>query len=164
MGDVIPGRYGPENFMILKRRELRFDRLSERFSFSDLIRLDQFGARPAEMSYQQDAPGVEGSGVSIVQLALVPMICVSLTLCRQGIKAERNKSVRIRNDGVYLWITIIIDIIISIRHLPLLLKFSNLIFFYTFAVFDLVWFGLVCWFYGISTIVGYLTPNPFLCK
>ena len=28
----------------------------------------------------------------------------------------------------------------------------------------LVWFGLVCWFYGISTFVGYLTPNPFLCK
>ena len=25
---------------------------------------------------------------------------------------------------------------------------------------DLVWFGLV-WFYGISTIVGYLMPNPF---
>ena len=24
----------------------------------------------------------------------------------------------------------------------------------------LVWFGLV-WFYGISTIVGYLMPNPF---
>ena len=24
--------------------------------------------------------------------------------------------------------------------------------------------GLVCWFYGISTFVGYLTPNPFLCK
>ena len=26
---------------------------------------------------------------------------------------------------------------------------------------DLVWF---VWFYGISTFVGYLTPNPFLCK
>ena len=26
-----------------------------------------------------------------------------------------------------------------------------------------VWFGLI-WFYGISTFVGYLTPNPFLCK
>ena len=28
------------------------------------------------------------------------------------------------------------------------------------------WFGLVwfVWFYGISTFVGYLTPNPFLCK
>ena len=25
------------------------------------------------------------------------------------------------------------------------------------------WFGLV-WFYGISTFIGYLTPNPFLCK
>ena len=24
-----------------------------------------------------------------------------------------------------------------------------------------VWFG---WFYGISTFVGYLMPNPFLCK
>ena len=24
-----------------------------------------------------------------------------------------------------------------------------------------VWFG---GFYGISTFVGYLTPNPFLCK
>ena len=24
-------------------------------------------------------------------------------------------------------------------------------------------FGLV-WFYGISTFVGYLTPNPFLCN
>ena len=23
---------------------------------------------------------------------------------------------------------------------------------------------LVCGFYGISTFVGYLTPNPFLCK
>ena len=27
-----------------------------------------------------------------------------------------------------------------------------------------LWFGLVCWVYGISTLVGYLTPNPFLCK
>ena len=26
-------------------------------------------------------------------------------------------------------------------------------------IYDLVWFGLV-WFYGISTIVGYLMPNP----
>ena len=25
----------------------------------------------------------------------------------------------------------------------------------------LVWFG---WFYGISAFVGYLMPNPFLCK
>ena len=25
----------------------------------------------------------------------------------------------------------------------------------------LVWFGLV-WFYGTSTIIGYLIPNPFL--
>ena len=25
----------------------------------------------------------------------------------------------------------------------------------------MVWFG---GFYGISTFVGYLTPNPFLCK
>ena len=32
--------------------------------------------------------------------------------------------------------------------------------------FGLVWFGLVWFvgFYGISTFVGYLTPNPFLCK
>ena len=28
-------------------------------------------------------------------------------------------------------------------------------------IYNLVWFG---WFYGISTFVGYLTPNPFLCK
>ena len=32
---------------------------------------------------------------------------------------------------------------------------------YFFA--DIFSFGLV-WFYGISTFVGYLTPNPFLCK
>ncbi len=32
--------------------------------------------------------------------------------------------------------------------------------FYIFNWFGLVWFGLV-WFYGISTFVGYLTPNPF---
>ena len=25
-------------------------------------------------------------------------------------------------------------------------------------------FGLVSWVYGISTFVGYLMPNPFLCK
>ena len=25
----------------------------------------------------------------------------------------------------------------------------------------MIWFGLI-WFYGISTIVGYLMPNPFL--
>ena len=29
------------------------------------------------------------------------------------------------------------------------------------TIFGLVWF---VWFYGISTFVGYLTPNPFLCK
>ena len=28
-------------------------------------------------------------------------------------------------------------------------------------ILGLVWFG---GFYGISTFVGYLTPNPFLCK
>ena len=29
-----------------------------------------------------------------------------------------------------------------------------------------IWFGLVWFggFYGISTFIGYLTPNPFLCK
>ena len=30
-------------------------------------------------------------------------------------------------------------------------------------VVGLVWFGLLG-FYGISTFVDYLTPNPFLCK
>ena len=31
---------------------------------------------------------------------------------------------------------------------------------------EFVWFGLVWFvgFYGISTFVGYLMPNPFLCK
>ena len=31
---------------------------------------------------------------------------------------------------------------------------------------EIRWFGLVWFvgFYGISTFVGYLTPNPFLCK
>ena len=29
------------------------------------------------------------------------------------------------------------------------------------VIFGLVWF---VGFYGISTFVGYLTPNPFLCK
>ena len=29
----------------------------------------------------------------------------------------------------------------------------------------LIWlFGWLVGFYGISTFVGYLTPNPFLCK
>ena len=39
-----------------------------------------------------------------------------------------------------------------------ILSFNNFCFF--------VWFGLVWFvgFYGISTFVGYLTPNPFLCK
>ena len=26
------------------------------------------------------------------------------------------------------------------------------------------WFGWFIGFYGMSTFVGYLTPNPFLCK
>ena len=31
--------------------------------------------------------------------------------------------------------------------------------YYTYTIYDLIWF---CWvgFYGISTIVGYLMPNP----
>ena len=29
------------------------------------------------------------------------------------------------------------------------------------SIFCLIWFGLLC-FYGISTFVGYLIPNPFL--
>ena len=33
--------------------------------------------------------------------------------------------------------------------------------FYSQVHSDLEWFGLV-WFYGISTMVGYLMPNPFL--
>ena len=33
----------------------------------------------------------------------------------------------------------------------------------SFTLLQRVWFSLV-WFYGISTFVGYLTPNPFLCK
>ena len=32
---------------------------------------------------------------------------------------------------------------------------------YIYIYICLVWFG---GFYGISTLVGYLTPNPFLCK
>ena len=32
---------------------------------------------------------------------------------------------------------------------------------YPLSLFILVWFGLV-WFYGISTIIGYLMLNPFL--
>ena len=34
------------------------------------------------------------------------------------------------------------------------------------AYFEAAWFGLLWFvgFYGISTFVGYLTPNPFLCK
>ena len=35
------------------------------------------------------------------------------------------------------------------------------IYIYIYTGNGLVWFG---WFYGISTFVGYLTPNPFLCK
>ena len=31
----------------------------------------------------------------------------------------------------------------------------------TVSFLGLVWF---VWFYGISTFVGYLMPNPFLCK
>ena len=30
-----------------------------------------------------------------------------------------------------------------------------------YIIYTIVWF---VWFYGISTFVGYLTPNPFLCK
>ena len=39
---------------------------------------------------------------------------------------------------------------------PIIVDFSN-------AFEEERWFGLV-WFYGISTFIGYLTPNPFLCK
>ena len=35
----------------------------------------------------------------------------------------------------------------------------NPLYTYVLNIYDLVWFGLV-WFYGISTIVGYLMPNP----
>ena len=35
----------------------------------------------------------------------------------------------------------------------------NPVYTYISNIYDLVWFGLV-WFYGISTIVGYLMPNP----
>ena len=33
-------------------------------------------------------------------------------------------------------------------------------FMFYFCILSFVWFGLV-WFYGISTIVGYLMPSPF---
>ena len=39
----------PENFRILKK--LRFNHWSRQLSFSNLIRSDQFGSRPAEMSW-----------------------------------------------------------------------------------------------------------------
>ena len=31
-------------------------------------------------------------------------------------------------------------------------------------IFTIFYVCLFVWFYGISTFVGYLTPNPFLCK
>ena len=37
----------------------------------------------------------------------------------------------------------------------------NLLNYDDIAIDCFVWF---VWFYGISTFVGYLTPNPFLCK
>ena len=33
----------------------------------------------------------------------------------------------------------------------------------TNSIYKRVWFSLV-WFYGTSTIVGYLMPNPFLYR
>ena len=44
----------------------------------------------------------------------------------------------------------------TVRVKKKLLSYSN-----KNSLFWLVWF---VWFYGISTFVGYLTPNPFLCK
>ena len=43
-------------------------------------------------------------------------------------------------------------------------SFSKIPFLFLFT--NILWFWFVClfWFYGISTFVGYLTPNPFLCK
>ena len=36
---------------------------------------------------------------------------------------------------------------------------ANLFYTYILYIYDLIWFGWVG-FYGISTIVGYLMPNP----
>ena len=47
----VSGTDGPENFKILNKLELRFDRRSARLGFSDLIKSDQFGFRPVEMSW-----------------------------------------------------------------------------------------------------------------
>ena len=66
--DVMAGRNGPENFRILKRRELRFGYRSRRLSFSDLIRSVWVLTGKDELrSKTQDAPHVED--VSIVWLA-----------------------------------------------------------------------------------------------
>ena len=46
-----------------------------------------------------------------------------------------------------------------ISHCRLFNAMPNPIYTYILNIYDLVWFGLVG-FYGISTVVGYLMPNP----
>ena len=71
----------------------------------------------------------------------------------------------LRNLGVYGFAEVVLDISIKTTTI-----FSNLLFqspreslILTLNVWSI---GLVCFdgFYGISTFVGYLTPNPFLCE
>ena len=55
--------------------------------------------------------------------------------------------------GIYLY-----SVTVSLQYVYTLICLWDFISMYTL-------FGwLIGWFYGISTFVSYLTPNPFLCK
>ena len=51
MVDVVPGRDGPENVKILERQVVEFRPLERAVVFFNLIKANQFGSRPAEMSW-----------------------------------------------------------------------------------------------------------------
>ena len=89
----------PENFKILKK-QLRLNAVSARLGFSDVIKADQFGFRPAEMSWdlrhhKTCSVCVWGGGDqhSMVSIYFYDL-CVSLSSGHEGLRVERNKLVR----------------------------------------------------------------------
>ena len=60
------------------------------------------------------------------------------------------KTIIVSRFGLVLW---------HINYCWLFNAISSLYIYIKYIGFGLVWFGLV-WFHGISTIVGYLIPNP----
>ena len=112
MADVIPGRGDLGNFRIFKKTELRFDCWSEQLGFSDLIRSDQFGSQPAEMSWdlrhhKMHRAWGRGSQFSMVSIDFYEL-CLSSRVAKNWEQKEINPFVSEITESVLLLLVVVV--------------------------------------------------------